>query len=99
MKKLFQILGTLFIVGGIIFLLVHSFVVTGTSSEDFARDIFGLPIPHPPVWTSYVPFLGYPLGLLFEFFSLHGLIGAAVSGVLLYIGGLLITSGDKEKRV
>ena len=98
MKKLFQILGVLFIIAGIIFLLVHSHIVTGSPNEDFARDLFGFPIPHPPIWTSYIPFQGSFLGFIFELFSIHGLIGTVITGVLLGIGGLLITLGSKGER-
>ena len=77
-------------IGGVVFLLIDSFLVTVSSGEDFARDIFGFPIPHPPVWTSFIPFLGSFLAFIFEFFSLHGLVGTAIFGTLLYIGVLLI---------
>jgi hypothetical protein len=99
MKKIFQTLGTFFIVSGVIFLLIHSFIVTGNSDESFARDLFGFPIPHPPVWTSYIPYLGSFLGFIFEFLSIHGLIGIAVSGTLFCVGGFLISLGGKEKEV
>ncbi len=96
MKKLLQGLGTLFMVGAVIFLLLYSMVVTGTKGESFARDLFGFPIPHPPVWTSYIPILGSVLGFIFEFFSIHGLIGIAIAGVLFYIGGYLMGIGEKK---
>lgn len=96
-KKIFQLLGMLFIISGFIFLLIFNFIVTGGRVENFARDIFGFPIPHPPVWTSYIPYLGLFLGFIFEFFSIHGLIGVAVSVALFCIGGLLIALGSKRE--
>ena len=96
-KKLFQILCIFFIISGITFLLIHSFIVTRSSNEDFARDIFGFPIPHPPVWTSYIPFVGSILGFVFEFFSFHGLIGTVITGVFLCIGGFLLMLADEKK--
>lgn len=92
-------MGALFVISGIIFLLVHSFIVTGTKNEDFARDLFGFPIPHPPLWVSYIPYMGGFLGFIFEFFSIHGLIGIVIPGVLFCIGGLFITLGNKKERV
>lgn len=99
MKKIFQALGMLFIIGGIIFLLVHSFIVTGNSNESFARDILGFPIPHPPLWTSYVPYMGFFLGIIFEFFSIHGLVGIVIFGVFICVGGFLVSlSNQKEDK-
>lgn len=96
-KRLFQILGVLIMIIGVIFLLTHSFIVTGRQGEDFARDLFGFPIPHPPVWTSFIPFVGSLLGFIFEWFSIHGLIGISIFGVLLYIAGIFMTLGDNKK--
>ena len=98
MKKLFQIVGMLFMISGIIFLLIHSFVVTGNPKESFARDLFGFPIPHPPIWTSYIPYLGGFLGFIFELFSMHGLIGIAISVVLLYIGGFFMGLSEEKEN-
>lgn len=83
-------------ISGIIFLLIHSFVVTGNPDESFSRDLFGFPIPHPPVWTSFIPYLGSFLGFIFELFSIHGLIGVVISGVLLYIGGFFMMLGNEK---
>ena len=97
-KNIFKFIGILLIVGGVIFLLTYSMIVTSVSSESFARDIFGFPIPHPPVWTSYIPYLGGLLGFIFEFFSIHGLVGIIISGMLFYIGSLFIGFGDKGEK-
>ena len=99
MKKIFETLGTVFIVGSIVFLLINSFIVTGSSDEDFSRDLFGLPIPHPPVWTSYIPFLGGFLGFIFEYFSLHGLVGLGITVILFGIGSFLLSLADKRKKL
>ena len=90
-------MGIMFIIGGIVFLFVHSFIVTGTEGESFARDLFGYPIPHPPLWTSYIPYLGSLLNFVFELFSIHGLIGLAISLSLFAVGGILIHISDVHK--
>lgn len=97
-EKLFQILGILFMISGIIFLLIHSLIVTGSSNEDFARDIFGFPIPHPPIWTSYVPYVGFFLGIIFEFFSIHGLVGIITFTTFISIGGFLLDLSKRYKN-
>ena len=84
---------------GIIFLLIHFFVITADPNESFSRDIFGFPIPHPPLWTSYVPYLGFFIGIIFEFSSIHGLIGIVASGTLFCVGSFLMGLGEKEKGV
>ncbi len=95
-KKIFQLLGMLLMISGVIFLLIHSFIVTGSRGESFSRDLFGFPIPHPPLWTSYIPYLGSFLDFLFQFFSIHGLIGIVISGSLFGIGGFLMSLGEKR---
>ena len=97
-KKLSQASGVLFMISGIIFLLIHSFIVTGSPDESFARDFFGFPIPHPPLWTSYIPYLGFVLRIIFEFFSIHGLVGLVIFFVFLFIGGLLMRLGDEKEE-
>jgi|GEM_PF-5561563 len=95
MKKLMETLGTLFIMGSVVFLLVHSFLVTGGSGENFFRDLFGFPIPTPPVWTSFIPIFGVVLDVIFQYFSLHGLVGILIAGSLFGIGVFLINLGTK----
>lgn len=97
MKKLLEIIGTTFIAGSIIFLFIHSFLVTGGPGEDFSRDLFGFAIPTPPVWTSFIPVLGVVLNFIFQFFSLHGLVGIIIAGALFSVGGLFINLGEKSK--
>lgn len=98
MKKIFRGLGILLMVCGLIFLMAYSSLVTGSPDESFSRDLFGFPIPHPPVWTSFIPYLGSFLGLIFALFSIHGLIGVAISGVLLSIGYLFMTLGNEKSK-
>lgn len=95
MKKLMETLGTVFIIGSVVFLLVHSFLVTGGPGENFFRDLFGLPIPTPPVWTSFIPIFGVVLDVIFQYFSLHGLVGVLIAGTLFSIGGYLINLGGR----
>lgn len=95
MKKLLEALGTVFIVVSVIFLLIHSFLVTGSADEDFARDLLGFPIPTPPVWVSFIPILGVVLDVIYRYFSLHGLVGLLITGSLFGIGGFLINFGGK----
>ena len=99
MKKIFQVLAGIFIIAGLLFLLIYSSVVTASPNESFARDIFDLPIPNPPLWTSYIPVLGGFLMFIFQFFSIHGLVGIGITGALLYIGGIFLTIGGKEEQV
>ncbi len=80
-------------------MLIHSFVITISSGESFARDIFGFPIPRPPIWVSYIPYLGFFIGVAFEFVSIHGLVGIAVSGILFVIGSFLVGLTLKEETV
>ena len=60
--------------------------MVGDPNEPFARDLFGLKVPNAPLWTSYIPYLGWVLSLVFEFFSLHGIIGLLIFSVLFHIG-------------
>lgn len=99
MRKIYNFFGFVFIGSGIIFLLIHRFIVTSSTNEDFARDLFGFPIPHPPVWTSYIPYLGGFLGFIFEFFSIHGLIGIVILGALSLIGGFLISLNSEDNKI
>ena len=86
--------GYLFILSGVIFPLILNSIVTATEGESFSRDLFGLPIPHPPTWVSLIPFLGWLLGIIFELFSLHGLVIAGISGALVGVGVLLVSCAE-----
>lgn len=97
MKNIFKTLGIVFIVFGIIMFFVLSFVVTGNQGESFARDLFGLPIPHPAVWVSLIPYIGSLLSFILEFFSLHGLVEVIIIFILMYIGGIFLVLAEKNK--
>jgi len=92
MKKLHLIIGKIFIGIAIIFILIFSFVLTKSPNESFSRDILGLSIPTPPVWTSFIPYLGGFLGFIFEFFSLHGLVEILIFITFLSVGIKLLNS-------
>jgi len=85
-------------IGGIAFFLILSFVVTGSSDESFARDLFGFPIPQPPLWTSYIPAIGGFLGFTFELFSIHGLVVVGIAGVILYVGSIFMVLSERQKE-
>ena len=85
-------------IAGIAFFLIFSFIVTGTSNESFARDLFGFPIPQPPLWTYFIPFLGGFLGFIFELFSVHGLVVVGIAGLILYVGGIFMTLSERQKE-
>lgn len=97
MKKIINTLGLLLYFIAIIFILLHRFLVTSSPDEDFSRDFFfSLPIPHPPTWTSYVPFVGLFIGFIFELFSLHGLVGMGVFFVLISVAHFLSNYGEQN---
>lgn len=97
MKKIFGYIGYTFFTAAIIFMFVHNFLVTGSRDEDFARDLFGLPIPHPPEWTSFIPVVGSFLDTLFGLFSLHGLVGIIGISVLGSIGYYFVKLSDEKQ--
>ena len=97
MKKCFVIFGRIIIAIAIIFILIHSFVKVSSGQESFSRDIFGLPMYNPPLWTSYIPYFGNILVFLFELFSLHGLVGIIVFTFLMLLG-IKLTNFDKAPR-
>ncbi len=81
--------GKIMISLSILFILIFHFIVTGTSGEIFSRDLFGFIIPTPPLWTTLIPFIGYFLGIIFEMFSLHGLVGISIFIIIFSIGTYL----------
>lgn len=90
MNKIYSVIGIALIVSAILFISVFTMVVSVTDGESVKRDLFGLVIPEPPLWTSYIPFIGFFIGILFELFSLHGLVGTCIFLTLAAIGGLLL---------
>ena len=83
-KKVIQFIGKVFISIAIIFLLVHSFVVV--SDKSITKDMFGFTIPEPPLGTSFIPYLGALIGFIYQYFSIHGLVGIIVTVLLFGIG-------------
>lgn len=96
MRKIFRSIGTTLYVLAFLFIVLNNFIVTGKGGEDFTRDIFGLPIPHPPLWISYIPYLGFLIGYLFEFLSIHGLVTIVIFIVIIFIANLFYKNGDKD---
>lgn len=90
------ILGRILVGIAIVCFVILSFVVTKSPNESFSRDIFGLPIPIPPVWISFIPYLGWFVGFVFEFFSLHGLAEMFIFVIFLGVGMKLIIGQEKN---
>lgn len=82
--KIKKILGQALIVCAFIFLVSNMFLVRISSGVSY--DLLGFVIPQPPVWTSFIPWLGAVIGTLFEFFSLHGLVTLIIFYLLMYLG-------------
>lgn len=71
-------------------------MITVNKEEGFPRDIFGLTIPEPPLWTSYIPYIGFIVRVIFELFSLHGVVGVAIAILLFSTGNFLVKLSNKE---
>lgn len=95
-KKLAVIFGIVFAICGIAFLPADIFIVTTTGVGK--RDIFGLPIPQPPVWVPFIPYIGNFLRFVFESFSLHGVVGLTIFITIMSIAGNLIRYGSTVGR-
>ena len=95
-QKLYEKAGLILIITGAIFLLLHSLLVTKVPVEPFTRDVLGLPIPVPPIWTSFIPYLGFFLNIIYEYFSLHGLAGLTVVITLFTIGGKFYQKANRR---
>lgn len=94
MKKFIRAIGNIFVVAAILFLLIHSFVVVSDGS--LTRDLFGFIIPYPPLWTGWIPYLGYIIALFYGWFSIHGLIGVVIIALLMGVGMKLISFGQSK---
>ena len=95
MKKNYEILGKLVLGGAFIFLLVFLFVETKSGNEPFARDIFGFPLSNPPEWIGMIPYVGSFIEFVYYLFSIHGLVGIIIFGVLAS-AGLKVLNLSKE---
>jgi hypothetical protein len=89
-KKTYSILGNIVIALGFVFFFVFPFILVSDVSESNPQDIFGFAVPQPPIWTSYIPYIGWVIGRLFEFFSLHGLVYILITGTLISVGNKLL---------
>ncbi len=92
MKRFRRIIGTVIIAIAILFIIIYSFIIV--SDGKVTRDLLGFIIPQPPVWTSFVPGLGGFIGYIFQFFSIHGLVGVIITIGLLLLG-IKIADFDK----
>lgn len=90
-KKFLASVGMVLIVFGLIFFIIFPNIMTSDPIESFPRDLLGFTVPHPPMWTSYIPYLGWLLEIIFSIFSLHGLVYI----VALIISAIPISVGIK----
>jgi len=81
---------------GIITFLVLSFIVKSDGKVTY--DLLDLRIPTPPLWTSYIPYIGPFIEFLFQFFSIHGLITLTVAGVISSIGLYILELGGEKRN-
>ena len=77
---------------GILVSIAISFIVKSDGINTL--DIFNLVIPHPPVWTSYIPYLGTVLDYIFELFSLHGIVQVVLAVILFGLGSFLYKKSE-----
>lgn len=96
MKTIFKIIGILLACSSAIFSLALTFIVK--SDGKISEDLLGFPIPAPPQWTSFVPFLGGFLDYCFQIFSIHGVISFILPLISLSIGFQLIATGETKKK-
>jgi hypothetical protein len=85
MKKTLKIISTILITAGVLSFIILTFVVKSDGLSG-TEDLFGFAIPQPPQFTTYIPYLGYIIGIIFEMFSLHGLVTLALPLSLIGIG-------------
>jgi hypothetical protein len=100
--QLLNLASNLLIASAILFLLIFNLVVKGDSENTY--DLVGYIIPHPPLWTSFIPYLGFILEYIFSLFSLHGLLEIIVV-ITLVVSGLYARktakklAGDSVKKL
>lgn len=85
MKNILEITRTVFITAGVLSFFILTFVVKSDGLSG-TQDLFGFAIPQPPQFTTFIPYFGYLIGIVFEIFSLHGLVTLAVVFSLIGIG-------------
>lgn len=94
--ELCSLIGGALVIIGILFPFNASGIVNVRNGETFTRDIFGLPIPEPPLWVSNIPLLAGPLSFISKFFSLHGLAVLGVASILWVTGITIYSKGSKN---
>ena len=97
MKSILEIIRNIFITVGVLTFFVLTFVVksdglTGT------EDLLGFAIPQPPQFTTFIPYIGYVIGIFFEMLSLHGIVTILVPLALIGVG-MKIDKYIEEERV
>ncbi len=92
-------LGYVLCFSSVIFFIAFSLIVTGTKGENFSRDLLGFPIPHPPEWVSFIPYLWIFISFIFESFSIHGLVQFGIMLGTLSIGSILVGLGKDEVSI
>lgn len=96
MKKLLFYVGITIQFLGIIYLITSSMIVKKGPNDSQFSDMLGFTIPNVPTWVSYVPYIGYFLGLIIEQFSMHGLVNIAIMLGFVIIGGVI---SEKNKTI
>ena len=89
MKSILDLAGKSLVVVGVILFLVLTFVVKSDGVSG-VQDLLGLTIPQPPAFTTFIPYLGYVIGIVFEMFSLHGVIALGLPLLLVGTGMHLV---------
>lgn len=96
-SELPDLIGRVLIFVAFVFIILNTFVIVADPINHSRVDyFFNLEIPAPPEWTIYIPYLGYPIGMMSEYFSLHGLATIFVFVILLSIGGFLLDGFEKS---
>jgi len=98
MKKIYKFLGVVFTGFSFLFIPIHLFIRTSSAGETFSRDILGLAVPTPPLWLSYIPFLGSVIGFVWEFFSAHGAVGILIFLASFSLGSYLIDASKLKNQ-
>jgi hypothetical protein len=97
MKIILMVAGRVLLISGFIFLFVFPFIVISDPAAG-TRDILGLQIPQAPEWTSYIPIIGWLIGIIFESISLHGLVHLSITLILVIAGNTLVDLGRKRNE-
>lgn len=95
MAKIIRVFGNILIALSVLFLLASSLIVV--SDGHVRKDIFGMTIPTPANWTSFVPYLGFVIGVIFELFSIHGLVVIVIT-LLLFAAGMKLSNYAGSKK-